>query len=151
MSDKLPEAGSLPLPVIDFADFGDGTTPVSTSTSDTIAELTCTLYYYYSIQEALGIAKKLIEACQGVGFAYLINIGIPQSEVDNIFDWACHLSCDEVLSRIYVCATESEVLCSPTSNQAASTPPERGMESQRIQWSKSIRPSSRDANVDMVP
>ncbi|KIM65206.1 hypothetical protein SCLCIDRAFT_1212333 [Scleroderma citrinum Foug A] len=65
MSDKLPEAGSLPLPVIDFADFGDGTTP-----------------------EALGIAKKLIEACQGVGFAYLINIGIPQSEVDNIFDWS---------------------------------------------------------------
>jgi len=43
MSDKLPEAGSLPLPVIDFADFGDGTTSVSANTNDTIAELTCTL------------------------------------------------------------------------------------------------------------
>ncbi|KAL4074476.1 hypothetical protein V8B97DRAFT_1868543 [Scleroderma yunnanense] len=53
------------LPIIDFADFGDGTTP-----------------------ESLGIAKKLIEACQDVGFAYLINIGIPQSEVDDIFAWS---------------------------------------------------------------
>ncbi|KAL4067582.1 flavonol synthase/flavanone 3-hydroxylase [Scleroderma citrinum] len=53
------------LPIIDFADFGDGTTP-----------------------ESLGVAKRLLEACQDVGFAYLINIGIPQSQVDDIFTWS---------------------------------------------------------------
>ncbi|KAG6337205.1 hypothetical protein ID866_1877 [Astraeus odoratus] len=54
----------LPLPVIDFADFGDGTS-----------------------SEALKIGNKLVEACRGVGFAYLINTGITQARVDEVFTW----------------------------------------------------------------
>ncbi|KAF9246560.1 flavonol synthase/flavanone 3-hydroxylase [Melanogaster broomeanus] len=54
-----------PLPIIDFANFGDGTS-----------------------SEAFEISKKLFEACQGVGFAYLINTGIPQSQVDDMFAWS---------------------------------------------------------------
>jgi len=55
----------LPLPVIDFAGFGDGTS-----------------------SEALKIGNKLIEACRDVGFAYLINTGISQAQVDEMFAWS---------------------------------------------------------------
>ncbi|KAF9227970.1 Clavaminate synthase-like protein [Gyrodon lividus] len=54
-----------PLPSIDFANFGDGTSP-----------------------EALEIGKKLFEACRDFGFAYLLNTGIPQSHVDDMFAWS---------------------------------------------------------------
>ncbi|KIJ69413.1 hypothetical protein HYDPIDRAFT_106017 [Hydnomerulius pinastri MD-312] len=58
-------AQDSPLPIVDFASFGDGTTA-----------------------EALEIGQKLYEACRDVGFAYLINTGILQSEVDDIFVWS---------------------------------------------------------------
>ncbi|KAG7094640.1 hypothetical protein E1B28_005464 [Marasmius oreades] len=53
------------IPIIDFADFGDGTSP-----------------------EAHEIGKSFFKACKDVGFAYLINTGIPQEMVDGMFDWS---------------------------------------------------------------
>ncbi|KAL0569630.1 hypothetical protein V5O48_012339, partial [Marasmius crinis-equi] len=53
------------IPVIDFAQFGDGTSP-----------------------EALETSKKFYEACRDIGFAYLINTGIPQEKVDGMFEWS---------------------------------------------------------------
>ncbi|KAJ3862100.1 flavonol synthase/flavanone 3-hydroxylase [Lentinula novae-zelandiae] len=32
--------------------------------------------------------SKLFEACRDVGFAYLVNTGIPQGQIDGMFDWA---------------------------------------------------------------
>ncbi|THU82718.1 oxidoreductase [Dendrothele bispora CBS 962.96] len=52
------------LPTIDFANFGDGTS-----------------------EEALEIGQKFFAACRDVGFAYLINTGIPQEKVDEMFTW----------------------------------------------------------------
>ncbi|KAL0064006.1 hypothetical protein AAF712_009074 [Marasmius tenuissimus] len=53
------------IPVIDFAQFGDGTS-----------------------LESQEIAKKFYEACRDVGFAYLINTGIPQEKVNGMFEWS---------------------------------------------------------------
>ncbi|KAH7889738.1 flavonol synthase/flavanone 3-hydroxylase [Phlebopus sp. FC_14] len=53
------------LPIIDFTNFGDGTS-----------------------SEAIDIGKQLCAACRDVGFAYLINIGIPQSQVDDMLAWS---------------------------------------------------------------
>lgn len=63
MSDKLLQ--DLPLPVVDFAGFGDGTS-----------------------SDALEIGKKLLQACQDVGFAYLINTGISQAQADDMLAWS---------------------------------------------------------------
>ncbi|KAK7041454.1 hypothetical protein VNI00_009320 [Paramarasmius palmivorus] len=59
----LSETPSIPL--IDFADFGDGTS-----------------------EEARRIGQKFFEACRDVGFAYLVNTGIPQEKVDGMFEWS---------------------------------------------------------------
>ncbi|KAL0568559.1 hypothetical protein V5O48_013426 [Marasmius crinis-equi] len=40
------------------------------------------------VQEALETSKKFYEACRDVGFAYLINTGIPQEKVDGMFEWS---------------------------------------------------------------
>ncbi|KAH9918335.1 flavonol synthase/flavanone 3-hydroxylase [Amylocystis lapponica] len=53
------------LPLIDFANFGDGTS-----------------------EEARKIGEKFYVACRDVGFAYLINTGIPQEKVDGMFEWS---------------------------------------------------------------
>ncbi|KAL0064010.1 hypothetical protein AAF712_009078 [Marasmius tenuissimus] len=53
------------IPIIDFAKFGDGDSP-----------------------ESRDIGKKFYEACRDVGFAYLINTGIPQEKVDGMFEWS---------------------------------------------------------------
>ncbi|KAL0565141.1 hypothetical protein V5O48_016891 [Marasmius crinis-equi] len=53
------------IPIIDFAHFDDGTSP-----------------------EAHELSKKFYEACRDVGFAYLINTGIPQEKVDGMFEWS---------------------------------------------------------------
>ncbi|KIK56933.1 hypothetical protein GYMLUDRAFT_99057 [Collybiopsis luxurians FD-317 M1] len=53
------------LPTVDFAKFGDG-----------------------SSQEAREIGRQLFTACREVGFAYLINTGIPQEQVDGMFSWS---------------------------------------------------------------
>ncbi|KIY47689.1 Clavaminate synthase-like protein [Fistulina hepatica ATCC 64428] len=53
------------LPTVDFALFGDGTS-----------------------EEAKAIASKFYEACRDVGFAYLLNTGIPQDKVDLMFEWS---------------------------------------------------------------
>ncbi|KAJ8077579.1 hypothetical protein PM082_002011 [Marasmius tenuissimus] len=53
------------IPIIDFAQFGDGTS-----------------------LESQEIAKKFYEACRDVGFAYLINTGIPQEKVNGMFEWS---------------------------------------------------------------
>ncbi|KAL0566942.1 hypothetical protein V5O48_015056 [Marasmius crinis-equi] len=58
------------IPIIDFEHFGDGTSP-----------------------EALEICKKFYEACRDVGFAYLINTGIPQEKVDGMFEWLRSYHC----------------------------------------------------------
>uniref|UniRef100_A0A0W0FHV7 Putative flavonol synthase/flavanone 3-hydroxylase n=1 Tax=Moniliophthora roreri TaxID=221103 RepID=A0A0W0FHV7_MONRR len=60
----LPHSTSS-IPVIDFAHFGDGTS-----------------------EEARGIGQTFLEACRDVGFAYLINTGIPQEKVDGMFEWS---------------------------------------------------------------
>ncbi|ESK88479.1 flavonol synthase flavanone 3-hydroxylase [Moniliophthora roreri MCA 2997] len=54
-----------PIPIIDFAHFGDGTS-----------------------EEARAIGQKFFEACRDVGFAYVINTGIPQEKVDGMFEWS---------------------------------------------------------------
>ncbi|KIK56897.1 hypothetical protein GYMLUDRAFT_229896 [Collybiopsis luxurians FD-317 M1] len=56
------------LPTIDFARFGDG-----------------------SSEEARKIGQQLFTACRDVGFAYLINTGIPQGQVDGMFNWSAKL------------------------------------------------------------
>jgi isopenicillin N synthase-like dioxygenase len=53
------------IPVIDFAEFGDGTSDA-----------------------ACQIGIKFFTACRDVGFAYLINTGIPQERVNEIFQWS---------------------------------------------------------------
>jgi isopenicillin N synthase-like dioxygenase len=53
------------IPFIDFAEFGDGTS-----------------------DEARQIGIQLFTACKDVGFAYLINTGIPQERVDEMFQWS---------------------------------------------------------------
>ncbi|KAL0567810.1 hypothetical protein V5O48_014186 [Marasmius crinis-equi] len=59
---------STEIPVVDFAQFGDGTS-----------------------LESQTISKQFYEACRDVGFAYLINTGIPQESVDNMFNWSARL------------------------------------------------------------
>ncbi|KAJ3798554.1 flavonol synthase/flavanone 3-hydroxylase [Lentinula aff. detonsa] len=56
------------LPTVDCADFKDGDS-----------------------KESLEIGQKLIAACRDVGFAYLINTGISQEQIDEIFDWSARL------------------------------------------------------------
>ncbi|KAG2033375.1 flavonol synthase/flavanone 3-hydroxylase [Suillus americanus] len=56
------------IPIVDFACFGDGTSP-----------------------EATEIGKQLVKACREVGFAYFRNTGIPQAEVDCMFEWSRRL------------------------------------------------------------
>ncbi|KAJ3919866.1 flavonol synthase/flavanone 3-hydroxylase [Lentinula edodes] len=56
------------LPTVNFVDFGDGTS-----------------------KSALDIGKKLFEACRNMGFAYLVNTGIPQGQIDGMFDWSAKL------------------------------------------------------------
>ncbi|KAH7920281.1 flavonol synthase/flavanone 3-hydroxylase [Leucogyrophana mollusca] len=51
------------LPIIDFANFGDGTSV-----------------------EAKEIAEKFYAACRDVGFAYIANTGIPQHAIDGMFE-----------------------------------------------------------------
>ncbi|KAL6301926.1 flavonol synthase/flavanone 3-hydroxylase [Sparassis latifolia] len=53
------------LPIIDFANFGDGTSP-----------------------EARKVGVQFYEACRDVGFAYLINTGIPQESIAEMFAWS---------------------------------------------------------------
>ncbi|KAG0698257.1 flavonol synthase/flavanone 3-hydroxylase [Suillus ampliporus] len=53
------------IPIIDFACFGDGTSP-----------------------EAIEISRQLVKACREVGFAYFCNTGIPQAEVESMFEWS---------------------------------------------------------------
>ncbi|KAK1219442.1 hypothetical protein PQX77_017814 [Marasmius sp. AFHP31] len=38
--------------------------------------------------ESQEIGKRFYEACRDVGFAYLINTGIPQEKVDGMFEWS---------------------------------------------------------------
>ncbi|KIK56896.1 hypothetical protein GYMLUDRAFT_1012315 [Collybiopsis luxurians FD-317 M1] len=56
------------LPIVDFVKFEDGTS-----------------------QEAREIGQQLFAACRDIGFAYLINTGIPQELVDGMFDWSAKL------------------------------------------------------------
>ncbi|KAK1219443.1 hypothetical protein PQX77_017815 [Marasmius sp. AFHP31] len=56
------------IPIIDFAKFGNGDSP-----------------------ESREIGKKFFEACRDVGFAYLVNTGIPQERVDGMFKWSAKL------------------------------------------------------------
>ncbi|KAF5353767.1 hypothetical protein D9757_012947 [Collybiopsis confluens] len=56
------------LPVVDFARFMGG-----------------------SSEDALETARHLFTACRDVGFAYLINTGIPQEQIDGMFDWSAKL------------------------------------------------------------
>ncbi|KAG1752323.1 flavonol synthase/flavanone 3-hydroxylase [Suillus paluster] len=53
------------IPIIDFACFGDGTSP-----------------------EATEIGRQLVKACREVGFAYFCNTDIPQTEVESMFEWS---------------------------------------------------------------
>ncbi|KAF9030988.1 flavonol synthase/flavanone 3-hydroxylase [Hymenopellis radicata] len=56
------------LPTIDFSKFGDGTSA-----------------------EDIEIGQQFYAACRDVGFAYLINTGIPQDKVDDMFKWSAKL------------------------------------------------------------
>ncbi|KAL7422068.1 hypothetical protein Q5752_003843 [Cryptotrichosporon argae] len=53
------------IPIIDFEGFGDG-----------------------SSESARAIGQLFYAACRDVGFAYLINHGIPQDAIDDMFDWS---------------------------------------------------------------
>jgi isopenicillin N synthase-like dioxygenase len=63
------------IPIIDFEGFGDGSGQVRCSP----AALT---------QRAKEIGEQFYAACRDVGFAYLVNTGVPQEEVDAIFSWS---------------------------------------------------------------
>lgn len=39
----------------------------------------------------LRVAKQLVDACQTVGFVYIINHSLPESVVDDAFDWSKRL------------------------------------------------------------
>ncbi|OJA13574.1 hypothetical protein AZE42_06109 [Rhizopogon vesiculosus] len=62
------------FPIIDFARFEDGTSPART-THD----------------EAIEIGRQLVQACREGGFAYFLNTGIRQVEVDSMFEWSRRL------------------------------------------------------------
>ncbi|KAG2111736.1 flavonol synthase/flavanone 3-hydroxylase [Suillus clintonianus] len=66
------------IPIVDFAGFGEGASP-----------------------EAIEIGKQLVKACQEVGFAYFRNTGIPQAEVDSMF---------EMSSRLFSLPVETKLL-----------------------------------------
>ena len=57
----MPSVDS-PIPFIDFEGFGDGTGPA-----------------------AQQIGARFYAACRDVGFAYLINHGVPQDKIDGVF------------------------------------------------------------------
>ncbi|KAL0566941.1 hypothetical protein V5O48_015055 [Marasmius crinis-equi] len=59
-----PQMSTDYIPIIDFAQFGDGSSP-----------------------DARAVSKLFYEACRDVGFAYLINTGIPQKTVDDMLNW----------------------------------------------------------------
>ncbi|KAJ4473051.1 flavonol synthase/flavanone 3-hydroxylase [Lentinula aciculospora] len=58
----------MQLPTVDFAEFKDGDS-----------------------KDALEIGQKLFAACRDVGFAYLVNTGIPQEQIDEMFNWSAKL------------------------------------------------------------
>lgn len=58
-------ADSATIPIVDFRDWGRG-----------------------SITERRQIAKDLTEACRRVGFVYIVNHGVPDSLLQQSFDWA---------------------------------------------------------------
>jgi len=59
-----------PLPIIDFANFGTGTGG------------------FEPVQETQRIANTFYAACKDVGFAYLINTGIEDEDVQKMFEWS---------------------------------------------------------------
>ncbi|KAK7041439.1 hypothetical protein VNI00_009305 [Paramarasmius palmivorus] len=61
----LSRSESVTIPVIDFTDFGDGTS-----------------------EKAEEIGREFFKACRDVGFAYLVNTGIPKDKVDEMFEWS---------------------------------------------------------------
>ncbi|KZP06744.1 flavonol synthase/flavanone 3-hydroxylase [Athelia psychrophila] len=65
MSEAVTDRTINGIPFIDFGDFGDGSSPA-----------------------ALAIGRKFFAACKDTGFAYLINTGIPQATVDEMFQWS---------------------------------------------------------------
>ena len=98
------------LPVIDFARWDSGKADVGDHFSPFLLDLTTVTDF----QDRAAIARALVDACKNVGFAYIINTGIPEEEgelcrvpypsatltlillqsVTRIFDWVgpLHLS-----------------------------------------------------------
>jgi hypothetical protein len=78
----VPRSESLTIPIVDFVDFGDGTSEVSYP-------------YFWKLvnnnsqltQKAKEIGREFFKACREVGFAYLVNTGIPKDKVDEMFEW----------------------------------------------------------------
>ena len=77
LNTTMPSVDSS-IPFIDFADFGDGSGPVSLSASPLSWDAT-------DKQDAERVGKQFYAACRDVGFAYLINTGIPQEMVERMF------------------------------------------------------------------
>lgn len=61
-------------------------------TTVTLSDITSNDEVLPGVQEAIEIGKQLVQACQDVGFAYFRNTGIPQAEVDSMFEWVCTLT-----------------------------------------------------------
>ena len=79
----LSRSESVTIPVIDFTDFGDGTSEVSTHFQKPLANNS------QCPQKAEEIGREFFKACRDVGFAYLVNTGIPKDKVDEMFEWVC--------------------------------------------------------------
>lgn len=60
-----PDLNSLEgIPLIDFKDFGDGSSEASNR-----------------------ISEEFYTACRDVGFAYILNLGIAPEKIQAMFDW----------------------------------------------------------------
>lgn len=67
MQEGLRESPTSSVSVVDFGPFLDGS-------------------------NKQGVAQEILDSFKSIGFVYLINHGIPQSEIDCMFQWVHHSS-----------------------------------------------------------
>ena len=73
------------IPLIDFSDFGDGSTDASRR-----------------------IAQEFYTACRDVGFAYILGLGIESQRVQDMFGWVC--TCSNAPVAQLICRAVQEAL-----------------------------------------
>lgn len=69
-----------------------------------------------------GVADALLDSFKSVGFAYVVNYGLPKDKVESMFDWVCVVPIMMTSSRANSSLVR-EVLCAIDGDQDACTAP----------------------------